>query len=68
LLDRISSRELTEWQLFYGLEPFGSEAQFLGHAITSATIANVTRDKGHKEYNPRDFMPSFEKKNNRSNR
>ena len=47
---------------FYNLEPFGSDAQFLGHAITAATVANVNRGKGKKAFEPKDFMPKFGKK------
>lgn len=60
LLERISSREIMEWIAFSQLEPFGSEANFLGHAITSTVIANVNRAKGQKAYEPEDFMPQFE--------
>lgn len=35
----------------------------LGHAITSATIANANRGKNQKAYKPADFMPDFEKAN-----
>jgi len=66
MLSRISSRELTEWMLFYGLEPFGTEVEFLGHAITSSTIANVNRAKGKKAAKPEDFMPKFEQKKEQS--
>jgi len=62
LLRRISSREITEWMAFSQLEPFGADAGFLGHAITSATVANVNRAKGQKAYKASDFMPSFEGK------
>ena len=61
LLDRISSAELTEWMAYFKLEPFGTEVDMLGHAITSATIANTNRAKGHKAFEPSDFMPDFEK-------
>lgn len=47
---------------FYTLEPFGTEAGYLGHAITSATIANANKPKGKKAYTPKDFMPGFRKK------
>ena len=57
----MSSRELTEWVLFYSLEPFGNQIDMLGHAITSSTVANVNRQKGRKAYKPEDFMPKFEK-------
>jgi len=62
LLGRISSRELTEWMAFSQLEPFGSEAGFLGHAVTASTVANVNRAKGQKEFTPTDFMPEFGEK------
>ena len=60
LLERISSRELTQWMAFYKIEPFGAEAEYLGHAITASTVANVNRKKGTKALKPVDFMPKFE--------
>ena len=62
LLVRISSKELTEWMAFYRKEPFGSEARYIGHAITASTIANVNLAKGKKAHSPEDFMPDFDKK------
>jgi hypothetical protein len=41
------------------MEPFGSEAGYLGHAITASTIANVNRKKGSKALKAGDFMPKF---------
>lgn len=47
--------------VYYQLEPFGSEAEFLGHAITASTVANVNRDpKKGKAFKPEDFMPKFD--------
>lgn len=62
LLSRISSKELTEWFIFYQVEPFGSEADYLGHAIVASTVANVNRGKGQNALSPSDFLPVFEKK------
>ena len=62
LLERISSRELSEWMAFSQLEPFGADASYLGHAITASTVANVNRAKGQKAYSADDFMPRFEEK------
>lgn len=62
LLARVSSKELTRWMIFGEIEPFGSDAAYLGHAITASTIANVNRGKGKKAYNAEDFMPKFRKK------
>lgn len=61
LLERISSEELSEWMEFYRLEPFGTEAEMLGHAITSSVVANANRGRGDREYKPADFMPKFER-------
>jgi len=60
MLERISSRELTGWIAFSQLEPFGSEMESLGHAITASTVANVNRGKGQKPYKVEEFMPKFE--------
>ena len=62
LLKRISSREITEWMAFGQLEPFGAEAGYLGHAITSKVIADVNREKGQKPYKVTDFMPGKKQK------
>ena len=59
LLDRISSREIAEWMAFSQLEPFGSEAGYIGHAITAVTIANTHLGKGQKAKDVEDFMPKF---------
>ena len=61
LLSRISSAELTEWMVYYQLEPFGQETQYIGPAITSAILANVNRKKGDKTHSADEFMPKFEK-------
>ena len=57
MLSRISSKELTEWLAFYELEPFGSEADYLGHAVVASVIANVNKAKGQKPFSVEDFMP-----------
>jgi hypothetical protein len=57
LLERISSRELSEWAVFYQQEPFGQEADWLGSAIVASTVANANRGKGQKAFEAYDFMP-----------
>ncbi len=56
LLARISSAELTEWEEFNRLEPFGEERADLRSAIVAATVAAGAGVKGAK---PADFMPKF---------
>lgn len=57
LLGRVSSRELTEWMIFYGYEPFGYETELYGSAIVASVLANIHRKKGSKEIKPDDFIP-----------
>ena len=59
MLRRMDSQELTEWVAFAGLEPFGGDTPFIGHAITASTIANTNRPKGKKAYKFEDFMPEW---------
>lgn len=57
--ERISSREYAEWVAFSRLEPFGFEAEFLGHAQTAQVIANVNRGKDSDPLEVSDFMPKL---------
>ena len=61
LMARVSSAEITEWMAFSQIEPFGSDTQYIGPAITTAMLYNVNRGKG-KAAKPADFMPTFERK------
>lgn len=56
LLERIPSYELSEWQAFYRVDPFGDQRADLRQGITSAIIANMFADKG-KAQPPMVFMP-----------
>jgi len=44
LLQRISSKELTEWMAFEQLEPFGPFANNYNSAMIASMIANVFSD------------------------
>lgn len=59
VLEKHSSRELTEWMAFMQVEPFGEERADLRAGIVASTIANVVRKKGGKMAKPEDFMPKF---------
>ena len=58
---RMSSREFTEWAVYYELEPFGEERADLRAGIVASTVANTARDpkKRHKAFEPKEFMPQF---------
>lgn len=61
LLSRVSSRELSEWRAYYGLEPFGEDRADLRAGIVASTMANVFRKSGTNPYKAQDFMPKFGK-------
>lgn len=63
LLDRISSRELSEWMVYAQLEPFGEARADLRAGIVASTMANTVRDpkRRKKPFGPEEFMPQFDK-------
>jgi len=60
LLDRIDSKEISEWIAFYNIEPFGEERADLRSAIIASTMANMWRGKGQRAFTAKDFMPQFD--------
>ncbi len=56
LLERMDSRELSEWMAYYNLEPFGEERADIRQGITSCVMANSFSNKKHKID---DFIPKF---------
>jgi hypothetical protein len=61
VLDKHSSRELSEWAAYLQIEPQGEERADLRAGIVASTIANANRKKGTKAFKPSDFMPKFDK-------
>jgi hypothetical protein len=61
LLLRLDSHELTEWQCYYALEPFGEERADLRMGIATSVLANVNRNPEQRSepYTAKDFMPQF---------
>ena len=59
LLTRMSSRELSEWQQFYAVEPFGEERADIRNAISAAAIVTSLRGLGgvKRPVKPEAFMP-----------
>lgn len=53
----MSSRELTEWMLYYGMEPFGPAREDYRAALVSSTIANCHGNK----LKPQDFIKPYER-------
>lgn len=62
LLDRVSSRELSEWMAYFQFEHLGiapEERADLRMGILAATSVNAQRGKGSRAAKPADFMPQF---------
>ena len=56
----MDSKELTEWQAFSTIEPFGEERQDLRSAMIACTIANANRGPKTPAYKLEAFMLKFE--------
>jgi hypothetical protein len=56
-LRNVSSRELSEWAAFYGMEPFGDRKADYRAGMVAATIANVNRAPNREPFKPDDFFP-----------
>ena len=41
LSEKIDSRELTEWMVYYSMEPWGSQIEGYRDALSCATVANA---------------------------
>lgn len=57
----MSSHELTEWQTYCEIDPFGDERGDVRMAILAAHIGNVHlgTKKNPTPFEPADFMPDF---------
>lgn len=62
LSNRLDSRELTEWMVYYSLEPWGSNVEGYRDALTCATVANAGLFASapsllkKKQFHPKDFL------------
>lgn len=54
--ERMSARELAEWQEFYALDPFGPIRDNWHAALIGSILVNVNRKKGSPAAKVKDFM------------
>lgn len=52
----ITSSELTEWQIYDNLRPFGLEREDILTAKICQTLVNINRGKGKSPYKLKDFI------------
>lgn len=55
MLQGMSSRLLTEWMAYYGMEPFGDELLDLHFARLNTTLIDLKRKKGSSPTDPDKF-------------
>lgn len=56
LYREIDSAELSEWEAYYNLEPWGQPKEDIRAGIVASTIANVNRGKETKAFTYNDFI------------
>lgn len=59
MLERISSKELTEWQAFDALEPIGEMRADYRTGLLCSVLGSIHCRKA-KRFKPSDFMPFME--------
>lgn len=57
----IDSREFSEWQAYWNLEPWGEGRGDLRAGIVASTMANLWRGANTPPFTPTDFMPQFDR-------
>ena len=57
-LERVLSvKQLAEWEIFYSLEPFGDEGEWIRNAILACISVNSNIPKGKRKAKLEDFIP-----------
>jgi hypothetical protein len=58
----MSSREFSEWQAYFRLEPFGEDRADIRAALVASVVANVNRNpkKRPKAFAVKDFLLKFD--------
>jgi hypothetical protein len=57
LMRSLTSRQLSEWMVFYGLDPFGEQRADLRAGIVASVVNNRWRGRHETPREPADFMP-----------
>jgi hypothetical protein len=57
MLNEMSSREFTEWMVYYGAEPFGEELADARNAVNTAAVVNavIAAAQGKQRFKPDAF-------------
>lgn len=59
MLERLNSVQITEWQAFFRLEPFGHNMDYYMLGQIASLLYNAYRGKGKSARKPMDFVPFY---------
>jgi len=59
LMECLTSKQLSDWEIFYAVEPFGEEAEWSRIGRYCSLLINLKLKEGTKQFTPYDFMPSL---------
>lgn len=63
MLSRMSSRELTEWMAYEQVTgTIGPDRSDIHSGIVASTVANAMKGKKGKKFEPKDFIPQWDRK------
>ena len=57
MLEEVGAGELTEWQAFAEMEPFGCAVEDLRAGLAPAVTVNINRAENTEAMSPMDFFP-----------
>ncbi len=56
-MSQIDSREISEWQAYYSIDPFGDQRADIRMAILASAVVAPHIERGKTAPKPADFMP-----------
>lgn len=56
MLNRFTSRELTEWKAFSAIEPIGQDREDVRMALLLSMLGNIYRAANDRAFTPQDFI------------
>ena len=58
-MECLTSKQLSDWEIYYAVEPFGEEAECSRNGKLCSLLINLKLKDGKEQFTPHDFMPSI---------
>ena len=59
LMEGLTSKQLSDWEIYYAVEPFGEEAEWSRIGRDCSLLINLKLKEGKEQFTPFDFMPEL---------